>query len=65
VGRIYDELEIPMTADAEQRMADFLAQHRSGQHGPHQYSLEQYGLDPAAVAERFAPWVERFGIEVR
>jgi hypothetical protein len=65
VGRIYDELEIPMTADAEQRMADFLAQHRPGQHGTHEYSLERYGLDPDDVAARFAPWVERFAIEVR
>jgi hypothetical protein len=46
-------------------MADFLAQHRPGQHGTHHYSLEHYGLDPDAVADRFAPWVERFGIEVR
>ena len=36
-----------MTADTEQRMADFLANHRPGQHGAHEYSLERYGLDPA------------------
>jgi hypothetical protein len=65
VTRIYDELEIPMTADAEHRMADFLAHHRPGQHGTHDYSLERYGLDPAEVAARFAPAVERFEIEVR
>jgi hypothetical protein len=65
VGRIYDELEIPMTADAEQRMADFLARHRPGQHGTHEYSWERYGLDRDDVAARFTPWVERFGIEVR
>ena len=65
VGRIYDELEIPMTVETEQRMADFLANHRPGQHGAHEYSLERYGLDPADVAARFASWVERFGIEVR
>jgi hypothetical protein len=65
VGRIYDELEIPMTAETEQRMADFLARHRPGQHGAHEYSLERYGLDPERVAARFAPWVEHFAIEVR
>ena len=65
VAHIYDELEIPMTADAEQRMADFLAYHRPGQHGTHEYSLERYGLDADEVTARFAPWVERFGIEVR
>ncbi len=65
VGRVYDELEIPMTADTEQRMGDFLANHQPGQHGRHSYSLDRYGLDPDDVAARFAPWVERFGIEVR
>jgi hypothetical protein len=65
VARIYNELELPMTADADRRMVDFLADHRPGRHGTHEYSLEQYGLDPAEVAARFAPWVERFGIEVR
>jgi hypothetical protein len=65
VARIYDKLDIPMTADAEQRIGDFLAQHRPGQHGAHHYSLEQYGLDPDAVAARFQPWVERFDIEVK
>jgi Sulfotransferase family len=65
VGRVYDQLDIPLTADAEQRMANFLAHHRPGQHGVHEYSLGRYGLDPDDVAARFAPWVERFGIEVR
>lgn len=64
VARVYDELAIPMTADTEQRMADFLAGHRPGQHGRHEYSLEQLGLDPGEVAERFAPWVERFRMAV-
>jgi hypothetical protein len=45
-------------------MATFLAEHRPGQHGKHEYSLERYGLDPAEVAARFAPWVERFEVEV-
>jgi hypothetical protein len=65
VGRIYDELGLTLTAETEQRMADFLAHHRPGQHGTHDYSLESYGLDPDEVAARFAPWVERFAIEVR
>lgn len=63
VGRIYDGLGIPMTADSERSMADFLASHRPGQHGRHEYSLERYGLDGREVAERFAPWVDRFRIE--
>ena len=35
-----------------------------GKHGKHQYALAEYGLEADAVRERFAPYVERFGIEL-
>jgi hypothetical protein len=31
----------------------------------HRYTLEQYGLDPAALTRRFAAYCERFDIPVR
>jgi hypothetical protein len=64
IGRIYDHLGLPLTTDAEARMADALAHHRPGRHGRHEYSLGHFGLDPAEVAEAFRPLVERLGIEL-
>ena len=65
VGRIYDHLGLPLTATAETRMAGFLAEHRPGRHGTHEYSLQRYGLDPGQVAAAFGPYVERLSIERR
>jgi hypothetical protein len=35
--------------------------HRFGRHG---YDPKEYGLDAGAIAERFRPYVERYGIEL-
>lgn len=62
VRRIYAELEIPFTDEAEGRMRRFLADNPKDQHGRHKYSLEQFGLDRAEESRRFAPYCERFGL---
>ena len=33
--------------------------------GAHQYSAETYGLDPEAIRERYADYIERFSVKVR
>ena len=43
------------------RIEDWLDNNPRGKHGKHSYSLEGFGLEPATVAQRFAPYVERFG----
>lgn len=63
VARIYDQLEIPLTTDAAQRMHRFLRTHQPGRQGNHVYALERYGLDLTDVAARFQPWCDRFEIE--
>ena len=35
-----------------------------GKHGTHSYGLAEFGLTDEQVLERFAPYVERFGISV-
>lgn len=62
VRRIYAELAIPFTGEAERRMRRFLADNPKDQHGRHQYSLDQFGLDPTEERRRFAPYRARFGI---
>ena len=39
-----------------------VAANPQGKHGKHEYALEEYGLDPDQVRERFAAYIERFQI---
>jgi len=64
VAKVYDRFGLPFTADADARMRGFLAGHQPGRNGPHRYTLERYGLDRGAVAERFRPYCDRFGVTV-
>lgn len=50
----------PATADAMRR---HVAAHPQSKHGRHEYSLAEYGLDPAQVAERFSRYAYRFGLD--
>ena len=62
VERIYDALDLPMTDEAAARMRAFIADNPQGKHGVHQYTPEEYGIDPATVRRDFAPYIERFGL---
>lgn len=62
VRRIYDHFEMPVTDAAQSAFEAHVAANPRGKHGKHEYSLEEYGLDPQQVRERFAPYVERFRI---
>ena len=43
-------------------MQAFLARNPQGKHGAHRYRLEDFGLDPDALARDFAPYRDRFAI---
>jgi hypothetical protein len=50
--------DYPFDAAAEERLRRWLAANPQHKHGVHRYSLEQFGLDPAAVSARFAKYSE-------
>ena len=62
VERIYDALGLPMTDEAAARMGAFITDNPQGKHGVHQYTPEEYGIDPATVRRDFAPYIERFDL---
>jgi hypothetical protein len=64
VERIYGHFGLDLSASARGAMKAHADANPKGKHGAHKYSLEEWGLDPVAVRERFAPYIERFGIEV-
>jgi hypothetical protein len=63
VDRIYGHFGESLSDEAETAMHDHLASHPKGRHGAHTYTLDDFGLDEQVVRDRFAPYVERFGIE--
>jgi hypothetical protein len=60
VGRVYDAVGLPLTAEAEDAMRRWLAERpREAARPP--YGLADYGLRPEQVDERFARYHKRFG----
>jgi len=62
VRRIYAHFDLPLTAATEARIQRFLAEHPQDEHGRHEYSLEQFGLDADSERERYRSYRERFGL---
>ena len=62
VARIYAHFDLGLTPATEARMRRFVAEHPQGEHGPHEYSLEQFGLDRDREWERFRCYRERFAL---
>lgn len=63
VTRIYRHFGIPVDEETVRRVRDFQDENPQGKHGAHQYTPEQFGLDPGRTRRRFAAYTERFGIK--
>ncbi|MCY2932364.1 MAG: sulfotransferase [Planctomycetota bacterium] len=62
VADLYGRLGLEYTPAFEAAMRDWLANNPQGKYGPHRYSLEEFGLDQAAVESRLGGYGRRFGI---
>ncbi len=60
VEQIYEAFDVPITSLAADRMKAFIADNPKGKHGVHQYSPEEYGVEPDAVRRAFSSYLERF-----
>jgi hypothetical protein len=63
VRRIYEYFGLGFTSVVHQRMNDFLASNPKDKHGAHRYTLQQFGLDPIELKDRFQFYIDRFSIE--
>jgi hypothetical protein len=63
VRTLYAHAQLELGAAAEARMRAFLAANPQERHGAHRYTLEQFGLDREAEADRYATYCRRFGLE--
>lgn len=60
IAGMYDALGEPFTVEAEAAMRAHSATHVKDRFGRHSYSLEDWDLDGAALAERFADYTDRY-----
>jgi hypothetical protein len=62
VDRIYAYFGYATTPGMKEGMQRWLAAHPQHQHGIHQYSLTQFGLDRTTVERRCAAYLQRFHV---
>ncbi|MDT5094560.1 MAG: hypothetical protein QOH60_3923 [Mycobacterium sp.] len=60
VEQVYALASEPLTDDARQSIADYLAGHERGRLGRVAVSCEMFGFDEDDLRERFSPYVSRF-----
>lgn len=65
IARIYQEMGVELTAQAQQRMTAFLAAHPGdGGGGGHRYRFADTGLHEGEVRERCQAYVDRFDVRL-
>jgi hypothetical protein len=64
IGAFYERFGVPFTGDAEAAMKLYLAHNRSDRYGKFVYSVDVIGEDVESLHREFAPYRERFGLEI-
>lgn len=64
IGRFYDFCGLPFTAAAEQAMRDYLDNNKGDRYGKFVYSADDIGVDIEALHREFAPYRERFNLDI-
>jgi anti-sigma factor RsiW len=62
VERIYAAVDDELDGAARDAVSRYAAAHPKGLRGAHQYDLSAFGLDAATLRERFAGYIDRYGI---
>jgi len=63
VREIYERLELPMSEEAGARIRAFISDNPRGKYGAHRYTPEESGVDPSAIRDAFASYIERFDLQ--
>lgn len=62
--RVYDGLGLTLSPEYEARVREWVAVNRTGAHGTHRYTAEQFGLTTARLRDEFAFYIDHFDIDV-
>jgi len=52
----------PLTSRGRDAIAAYARTHPKGRHGTHRYALDEFGLDADELSQRFAGYIERYGV---
>ncbi len=63
VRRMYAHFGVELTDTAERSMRRWHADNPQGKHGEHRYAAEDFGLGARAITDRYAAYIEHFGVE--
>jgi len=64
VQRIYEFLELELRPEAKQQMSGWLEKNRSGAHGVHRYTAEQFGLSRNRLRDDFDFYIKQFDVPI-
>ena len=62
VDRVYAQFDLPMPKETRPAMQEYAEGHPQGKHGRHQYDIADFGLTDEEVRQRFAPYIEQYGL---
>jgi hypothetical protein len=63
VGRVYAKFGIDYPPETEAALRRWHREHPQHRHGEHRYSAADFGLTAGGMRERFAAYIDRFGID--
>ena len=64
VRRVYEFLELELEPSVEQTISDWQQENRSGAHGTHQYTAEQFGLSAEQIRSDYDFYIQHFDVAV-
>jgi len=64
LSRVYKFLGYEFTPPLRDKIVAWQEQHRSGAHGTHKYTAEQFGLSKAQIRSDYDFYIKRFGVEI-
>ena len=64
IERIYEWIDSPITPETRQAMITWSEQNRSGTHGSHRYTPEQFGLSADTLRDEFSFYTDRFAVNL-
>jgi hypothetical protein len=64
LARIYDFLGLELSPPVEQAIREWQVANRSGAHGTHRYTAEQFGLTTAQIRSDYDFYIRHFDVEI-
>jgi hypothetical protein len=62
VRRIYDYFGFTLSTETERAMRQRINENPEGAHGAHGYTLDEFGIAPGALRERFSRYINTYGL---